>query len=215
MEELNVLDLIVRSRSTILEILENRGFNADSYKGVSPHEIYKFATTSNDLLTINAVHKEETERKCHVIYWVESSVRLRLESLLTKLWPSPENPSPYNPATDEFIFILNEPVNDAFHHAVIYQWNMHKARISFFNIKNVITNPAHHYMVPPHRKLRPDEVDTVIHGLRLKSRAELPHIKFHFDMQARVLGLVPGDIVQITRPSETAGTYTLYRVCAV
>ena len=47
----------------------------------------------------------------------------------------------------------------------------------------------------------------------MRSVNEFPHIKFHFDMQARILGLVPGDVVEIQRPSETAGIYTFYRVC--
>jgi DNA-directed RNA polymerase subunit H (RpoH/RPB5) len=51
--------------------------------------------------------------------------------------------------------------------------------------------------------------------LSLKSKSELPHIKFHLDMQARVLGLVPGDLVEIKRSSETAGITTAFRVCTM
>jgi DNA-directed RNA polymerase subunit H (RpoH/RPB5) len=42
---------------------------------------------------------------------------------------------------------------------------------------------------------------------------ELPHIKYHFDMQARILGLLPGEIVEIKRPSPTIGEYPMYRIC--
>ncbi len=45
------------------------------------------------------------------------------------------------------------------------------------------------------------------------SKSQFPAIRFHVDMMARILGLVPGDIVKITRPSYSSGTYELYRVC--
>ena len=41
----------------------------------------------------------------------------------------------------------------------------------------------------------------------------LPMIRFHEDIIARILGLVPGDIVKITRPSPQSGEYESYRVC--
>ena len=48
---------------------------------------------------------------------------------------------------------------------------------------------------------------------KIKSKANLPLIKYHEDMIARILALTPGDIVKITRPSPSAGEYISYRVC--
>ncbi|NBO71489.1 MAG: DNA-directed RNA polymerase subunit H [Bacteroidetes bacterium] len=48
----------------------------------------------------------------------------------------------------------------------------------------------------------------------IKSAANLPFIKFHEDMVARIMGLLPGDIVKIIRPSPSAGEYISYRMCA-
>jgi DNA-directed RNA polymerase subunit H (RpoH/RPB5) len=45
-------------------------------------------------------------------------------------------------------------------------------------------------------------------------KTQFPLNVFHQDIQARILGLVPGDIVKITRPSPSAGYYVEYRVCA-
>jgi DNA-directed RNA polymerase subunit H (RpoH/RPB5) len=82
-----------------------------------------------------------------------------------------------------------------------------------FHLKNLISNPARHTFVPPHRKLTQGEIDTVIAETHVKTKSEFPHIKYHRDIQARVLGLVPGDVVEIKRPSETCGIYTMYRIC--
>ncbi len=213
----DTLDLIIRSRSTILEILENRGYNVDSYKGISPEEVLKMATTNTDLLRINAPKKEDGPApmpRAVVLYWVNSAVRLRIETEMTNLFDE-ENPNRMDPANDDIMIILGEPFHDVFHIQAAKQWNSRKARIGFFQIKNVVSNPAKHIMVPPHRKLSQAEITALIPRIHLKSKSELPHIKFHVDMQARVLGLVPGDVVEIRRPSETAGEAIIYSYCSL
>ena len=212
MEDAEVRDLIVRSRSTILEIVENRGYNVDLYKGVSSIEIDKFAMTNTNLLQIKAEKIADGPapmERITVLYWLEP-VKNKLEGELKKLWEEGD----FDITKQELIILLSEPPHDAFALQAAKQWSIMKARISFFHLKQIISNPASHSMVPPHRKLRETECDFVMKKLRLKSKAELPHIKYH-DMQARVLGLVPGDIVEIRRPSETMGEYTLFRICTV
>jgi DNA-directed RNA polymerase subunit H (RpoH/RPB5) len=213
----DILDLIIRSRSTILEILENRGYNVDSYKGISPEEVLKFATTNTDLLRINAPKKEDGSapmNRAVVLYWVNTPVRLRIETEMTNLFDE-ENPLRMDPQNDDIMIILGEPFHDVFHLQAAKQWNSRKARIGFFQIKNLISNPAKHIIVPPHRKLSQSEISALIPQIHLKTKSELPHIKFHVDMQARVLGLVPGDVVEIGRPSETAGESIIYSYCSL
>jgi len=209
--ESDTLDFIIRGRPTILEIVEQRGYNVEVYKNVSPETIMKFATASPELLDIQ-VSKEDGQRM-NVLYWVGPSYRLQLDKHLDALWDTDE--TGMDPVRDEIVILLAEPFHDAFHLQALKQWNMKKARVSFFQLKNLISNPARHIFVPPHRKLSPEETVSVITSLHMKSKAEFPHIKYHVDMQARVLGLVPGDVVEIRRPSETAGEYTTYRVCVL
>jgi len=209
--EADALELVIRSRPTILEILENRGYNVDAYKGKSAEALQKFATTDTNLLEIQVEHENGT--RMTVMYWVEGSRRLRLDTILTELFM--DNPKNYTTARDEFIILLSEPYHAAFDLQAAKQWNLYKARVSFFQLKNLISNPAKHTFVPPHRKLAPAEISAVVASLHMKSKSEFSQIKYHSDMQARVLGLVPGDVVEIRRPSETAGEYNTYRVCTI
>jgi len=41
----DTIDLIIRSRPTICEILSNRGYDVDEYKDVSPKELVTMTTT--------------------------------------------------------------------------------------------------------------------------------------------------------------------------
>jgi len=209
------IELIIRSRPTILDIIENRGYDVTNYKNVHPEDILKFASTNPDLLRITATKVPggvAPMERCVVLYWVANPMRLRLEQEIAKFWDN-EVTGHFNKETDEVIVILSEPYHEAFDLTSVKQWNIQKARISFFHLKNLISNPAHHTFVPPHRKLTQDEIDTVIAETHVKTKSEFPHIKYHRDIQARVLGLVPGDVVEIQRPSETCGIYTMYRIC--
>lgn len=215
-----VLDLIVRSRPTILEILNDRGYDVDAHKGISPEEIFRLAVASQNLLRINASKRPDSKapmERAVVVYWVEGSYRAKLENELEKLKPQegPAGPEHYNPEKDELLILLSEPFHENYHVAAVKAYIQSKARISFFALKNLISNPAKHSMVPSHRKLTGEERDTVVKTLHMKSRFEFPHIKFHVDMQARILGLVHGDVVEISRPSETCGEYIYYRVCSL
>jgi len=209
------IELIIRGRPTILDIIENRGYDVTSYKDVHPEDILKFASTNPDLLRIIGAKVPDGKapmERCVVIYWVAQPMRLRLEQEIAKLWDE-DNANHYNKTTDEIVVILNEPYHEVFDLTAVKQWNTQKARISFFHLKNLISNPSSHTFVPPHRKLTNEEIETVISQTHVKTKSEFPHIKYHRDIQARVLGLVPGDVVEIQRPSETCGIYTMYRVC--
>ena len=211
-EDIEVRDLIVRSRPILLEIVENRGYNMDSYKGVSPEEIDRFVLTNTNLLKMKGKKEEGGNAPMEsviVLYWMEP-VKNKLDSELKKLSEEGE----FDKDTQELVIILSEAPHDVFAIQAAKQWTAQRIRISFFHLNQIISNPAKHIMVPPHRKLSEHECEFVIKKLKLRSKMELPYIKYH-DIQSRVLGLVPGDIVEIRRPSETVGEYTLFRVCTV
>ena len=206
-----VLDLIVRSRPTILEILEIRGFNIDAFKDESPEDLLAKSSTGllNDieleLLRIQVAAKDET-RKAHVFYWMGSVKQKR-----KNMFPLDESFGIED--GDDVIVLLNEPIHDEFHKIAIARREFE--HISFFNIRNLITNPMKHVLVPAHRKLSPEEAEALLKEIHAHSKSVLPVIKYHVDMIGRVLGLMPGDIVEITRPSITVGEYKLWRVCAL
>ena len=210
----DTLDFIVRTRPTVCEILTNRGYNAEGYKGVSSAELESLA--SNKLALTIVANKVEgsiaPKERAVVFYMVEIPIRLSLDKQTNELF-SEAQVVPISAETTEVIILHNEPEHEAFTVQAQRQWATRKAFISFFPIKVLISNPARHVMVPPHRRLTEEEVKETMVRHSLKSKSELPHIKYHLDMQARILGLVPGDIVEIQRSSETAGITTTFRVC--
>ena len=114
--------------------------------------------------------------------------------------------------TDDIIVLLNEPYHEAFDKTSLSMWQTQKTRMVFFHIKQVVVHPGRHVLVPPHRKLSAEEAAEVLERFHVTTKTQLPLIKHH-DIQARVLGLVPGDVVEVLRPSPTSGIQKAYRVC--
>lgn len=207
-----ILDLIMRTRTTVLDIIECRGYDTSAYRGIHPEEL--FTMIVSDLKTLKIVvtkPDEKTVTKSLIVqYFVDSPIRLKLNDIefMSRAFDTAE-------ATDECIAILAEPPHDMFNIQAARLWNMKHMHMTFFNLKNLVSNPAKHIFVPPHRKLSSEETTDVMEALHLKSKYELPHIKYHLDMQTRVHGFVPGDVIEIIRPSETCGEYKFYRVCVI
>lgn len=86
-----------------------------------------------------------------------------------------------------------------------------KYRLEAFEESELIVNKTHHEMVPKHELLTPKEKEELMKLYRAEE-SQFPLIRIT-DPIARYYGLKRGDVVRITRNSETAGKYISYRLC--
>lgn len=84
--------------------------------------------------------------------------------------------------------------------------------IQMFLSREMMYNPNKHFLVPKHEKMTEEEAKKLMEELHLKTKAQLPFIQ-KTDIISRWLGLKSGDIIKITRYSETSGEYFYYRCC--
>jgi len=208
------LDILYRSRKTLLEILKEDGYDTKSYENFGPWEIEAMVAGGQTALTMDLkrapTEVEEPIKRCLVVYSLQK-LKQRLGTFLSVLKNDIE--PKVDPATTEIVVVVLEDVADVFHAAALNEWVNEKQRIRFFKAHNLLFDPRTHILVPKHTKMpAADHAEFLKHNY-IRSKTNLPFIKFHEDMIARIMGLVPGDIVKITRPSPASGVYDMYRVC--
>jgi DNA-directed RNA polymerase subunit H (RpoH/RPB5) len=212
------IDNIYRSRITLLDILEERGYNVEKYRKFSPAEAIA-AAGSFSSLSFQVSKKEDETKVCQVRY--ENYSRQKLETLFTEIVSDEDSEN------TEVIMMTSGPVTDAHHTIALKEYmkqkqnpsengvkERRKLRVSFFSIYLIVVNPLKHMLVPKHEIVPESEHKELLEKMYVTSKSKLPEIKFHIDPIARCIGAVPGDIVKITRPSGSSGVAIIYRVCA-
>ena len=207
------LYILYRSRQTLLKILTERGYNTKPYEKFGPIEIAAMAATGAASFQMNLTRTTtEPISKCRVIYSL-GRVKNRLNSFLDSQLDE-ESSDAINPQDTELIIVVLEPVVETFHAAALSTFINKKLHVSFFQAHTIVNNPMEHVLQPKFEFLAKSEHAEFMRQNKIKSLANLPLIKFHEDMVARILGLLPGDIVKILRPSPSAGEYISYRICS-
>ena len=207
------IDNVYRSRQTLLDILEDRGYNVEKYRKFSPAEATA-AATAFPSLSFKVSKKDDESKICDVRY--ANISRQKLDTFFNDIDDA-------DTENTEVIVMMMGPVADAHHVVALKQYmklkesgekERRKLRVSFFSIEMIVINPMKHVLVPKHQIVPLENHTELMNSLYITAKTKLPEIKFHVDPIARCIGAVPGDIVKITRPSASSGESIIYRVCA-
>ena len=113
---------------------------------------------------------------------------------------------------DEIIFIFKNKISKQFRILKNKLYNEKKIFITFYNYKNHIYNILNHSFVPQHIKLTKKQKEDVIETYNIKNVKEFPEISVYDPVAIRI-GLRPGDLCKIYRPSTTSIISVYYRYC--
>lgn len=212
------IDAIYRSRITLLDILESRGYDVEKYRKFSPAEATEASHALGGLSFV--VHKKDDPTAICDVRYINLSYQ-KLDGFFR------ENVTDEASEKTEMIIMQETPVSDRHHATAFKQYMMmkeepdengvkqrRKLRISFFQIDMLVFNPLHHVLVPKHEIVPESEHKALMASMFITSKSKFPEIKFHSDPIARCIGAVPGDIVKITRSSASSGETVIYRVCS-
>jgi DNA-directed RNA polymerase subunit H len=205
----NTQDVCFRSRQNILRMMSDRGYNIEPYSKFGPDEIAKLMN-KDKALEMELNHKEDPEKKAYILYRF-TRIKQSLQTLIrTILDPEEMN---IDPSKCEVIVVTMEQIVDTFHAASLEAWSAHGLKIQFFWMPSMVNYPIDHVLQPKFEIVPKTNHAELLKKFYAKKASQFPMIRYHADMVARCLGVVPGDIVKIIRPSPSAGEYELYRTC--
>ena len=111
------------------------------------------------------------------------------------------------------MIIVKDDMNESLTNVVKHIWEQDNILIVIQSIKRLQFNILNHILVPEHRVLSDnEEVQKIKIRYNITDNTQFPDIS-RFDPVAQIIGIRPGQICEIIRPSKTAIKSYYYRIC--
>jgi DNA-directed RNA polymerase subunit H len=211
----SLISKIYKSRNVVLELMEKQDYNVIDYKGFSINEINTMKINNQlDMileknLENNSNTNEEKKKKIYIRYYLAKALRPNnLQEMIDDLFNVEEVLS----KDDTLFIIVKDEVNETLVNCVKHIWESDKIFIVIQPLKRLQFNILDHILVPPHRVLSINETIQIKNRYNIINNNQFPDIS-RFDPVAQAIGIRPGEICEIIRPSKTAISGPYYRIC--
>ena len=204
---------IYNSRKVILELMKQQGYNVNDYSNFSINEVnsMKLNNQLDMLLETNDdnVTDETPKKKIYIRFYLASRPAPKnIQEMIDDLFILTETLK----KTDTLFIIIKDDPNETLINELKHIWESEGIFIVIESIKRLQFNILEHVLVPSHRVMVELEVKQIMTKYNITDRVQFPDIS-RFDPVARVIGLRPGQVCNITRASKTAIETNYYRVC--
>jgi DNA-directed RNA polymerase subunit H (RpoH/RPB5) len=193
--------------------MKMQGYNVDDYEGFSVSEVNTMKTNNqlDMILEKNKVNADEKRQsKIYIRYYLAKSLRPQnLQEMIDDLF----NIEEVLTKSDTLFIVVKDEVNETLSNALKHIWEQEGIFIVIQNLKRLQFNILKHVLVPPHRVLSPAETLAIKQKYNVMNDNQFPDIS-RFDPVAQAIGIRPGQVCEILRPSKTAITAPYYRICS-
>jgi DNA-directed RNA polymerase subunit H (RpoH/RPB5) len=204
---------IYTSRKIILELMEKQGYNTNDYSNFSISEVNSMKQNNQlDMLLETKEEKvtpENEKKKIYIRYYLTGKLAGKnIQEMIDDLFILTETLT----KKDSLFIIIKDDPNETMINELKHIWESEGIFIVIESIKRLQFNILKHVIVPEHRVMTDKEVKDIMVKYNITHTNQLPDIS-RFDPVARVIGLRPGQVCHIIRPSKTAIEANYYRVC--
>lgn len=208
----SLISSVYKSRKILLNLMERQNYNVADYNNFSINEVNSMKQ-NNQLDMLLEKNKEEPntnrKNKIYIRYYLMKTLRpsniheiiddlFNFEQVLTK--------------DDTLFIVIKDDMNETLMNELKHIWETDKIFIVIQNIKRLQINILEHVLVPEHNVLDETKVLEIMKKYNILDRQQFPEIS-RFDPVAQIIGLRPGQVCEINRPSKTAIVTKYYRVC--
>jgi len=207
-----LISSIYKSRKTILELMSKQDYATEDYDNFSINEVNSMNQNKQlDMLLEKKNEDPSTKRKnkIYIRYYLGKTLSpkniqeiiddlFNLEEILTK--------------EDTLMIIIKDDMNETMTNLLKHIWEQDRILIIIQSIKRLQFNILEHVLVPSHRILSTEEMNSIKIKYNITNHNQFPDIS-RFDPVAQVIGIRPGQVCEIIRPSKTAIKSFYYRIC--
>jgi len=224
----SLISQIYKSRSTLLELMKKQGYDTLGYKGFSVNEINTMKTNNQlDMILEKSLSNpkqkymdeaehdnvieeiDEESEKIYIKYYLAKSLRpANLQEMIDDLFTVEE----VLKKRDTLLVVVKDEVNETLINTLKHIWESEKIFIILIPLKRLQFNILEHILVPAHRVLDESEKISIKNRYNIVNDSEFPELS-RFDPVAQAIGIRPGQICEINRPSKTAISAPYYRIC--
>jgi len=208
----SLISQVYKSRSVILELMKKQGYNVSEYEGFSVNEVNTMKTNNQLDMMLEKIssENEEPNKKIYIRYYLTKALRPNnLQEMIDDLFHVEETLT----KKDTLFVVVKDDINDTLIGTLKHIWESDKIFIVLQPLKRLQFNILEHILVPPHRVLSSEETIEVKKRYNVMDEYQFPDIS-RFDPVAQAIGIRPGEVCEIIRPSRTAISAPYYRICS-
>ena len=206
----SLISSIYKSRKNIINLMKRQNYNVNEYANFSINEVNSMYHHKQLDISLEKNNDSLEKTKVYIHYILEKPTlrSAELQQIIDDLFNLEETLT----KNDTLIIIIKEDMNETLTNEVKHIWERDNIFVTIINIKRLQFNILEHQLVPEHRVLPLNELLIIQKKYNIKNLLDLPEIS-RFDPVAQVIGIRPGQVCEIIRPSKTAIRSYYYRVC--
>lgn len=201
---------LYNSRKVLLSLLQSQKYDISDYEEFNVNEIHIMNNNKQLDMLITSDSTVVNSKKVYVKYHLAKTLRrenindyiddlYHLEQILTK--------------DDTLIIIIKQEPHEPLLNILNQIWESEGIFIIIHNLDRLLFNILEHSYVPRHIIMNEPEIKSMKQLYNIKNDSELPTIS-RYDPVALAIGMRPGEICKIERPSKTAIMTNYYRICS-
>lgn len=208
----SLISSIYKSRNILLELMESQGYNINDNFEFSINEINAMFTNKQlDMILEKNTENEKTKKKnkIYIRYYLVKTLRPQnIQEMIDDLF----NVEEILTKEDTLYIIVKDEPNDTMIQLLKQVWEQDGIFIIIESLKRLQFNILQHILVPPHKKMTTAEVNIIKQRYNIMNDSQFPELS-RFDPVAKAIGIRPGEVCEILRPSKTSIVSNYYRIC--
>lgn len=207
-----IISTVFTSRNILLDLMGKQGYNIEDYANFSISEVNSMK--QNNQLDMLLEKKEEdpvTKRKnkIYIRYYLGKTIRpANLQEMIDDLF----NLEEILKKDDTLFIIIKDEINETLTNELKHIWETDGIFIVIESIKWLQFNVLDNKLQPKFDIVPESEVVNIMKKYNITDKIQFPDIS-RFDPVSRAIGLRPGQLCHIVRPSKTAIEADYYRLC--